>query len=100
MNDFDKICIKLGYKKPYEEIPLFLKERDNYYNIAVFDVENYYTDDPITEDQVKNILNFYPRSVYKKESEENILPRLVADYYAYRYDWANELKWREKIKQI
>lgn len=99
MNKFDKIALMLGWDKPYKSIPLWCQEHKKGIR-ACFDINyNYdrFKDDiRIDVDFVKGSLNFYSKTIFKKENSNWVIPMLVSDYFAHREDWDNELIWAKK----
>jgi hypothetical protein len=99
MTKFDKIVGKLGWERYRENIFLFVTkaEDSNGYLTCAFPAAEGYDnfDENKVDKQFVNDLIYKICSHTKFEAKNTkwVLPMLVSDYFAHRFDWDNELIW-------
>lgn len=98
---FDVIVEELGWNKPYNSVALWYKDSKGGGLIATFDINKtcdvfIENDDKLTVEYVQGSLNFFPKTVFSRDSIDWVLPLLASDYFAHREDFENELIWAKK----
>lgn len=97
MVEFDKIAADLGWIKPYADIDLWYKIGDEWYT-AVFEMSDIVSStrrfgELITEDTVRRTMVALPTTKFKEKDIDWVLPLLTCDYFFWRRDFEQELKW-------
>ena len=104
MNRFDKIAEELGWKRLYKNITVFMsksKDKDGYLSINFpcgkhFDDFNF-NDERINKTFVNNLISKISCNNKFEESDKSwVVPMMIADYFAHREDYNNELIWAKK----
>jgi hypothetical protein len=104
MTHFDKLVEELGWERVYPDKFLFItkkKDNDDFHTIAFSTCASYDIGDLEDDRLNKKHIDRFLRAVCchtkcKEESINWVIPLLTADYYAHRYDFANELIWAKK----
>ena len=104
MNKFDTIAEELGWAKPYKNVALWYKNNKKGGLIATFDINKTCdifigNEDKLTVEYVQGSLNFFPKTIFSRDSIKWVLPLLASDYFAHRLDFENELIWARKAMQ-
>ena len=104
MNKFDTIAEELGWAKPYKNVALWYKNNKKGRLIATFDINKTCdifigNEDKLTVEYVQGSLNFFPKTIFSRDSIKWVLPLLASDYFAHRLDFENELIWARKAMQ-
>ena len=98
---FNKIAEELGWSRPNKDIFLFVKNEDanEYMTIAFPPATGYenFKEEHVDKNFVINtIINICCHTKFKRDKYHFILPMLISDYFAHRYDFKNELIWAKK----
>jgi len=100
-NKFDTIAEELGWNKPYNNVALWYKNSKKSELIATFDINKTCdmfigNEDKLTIEYIQGSLNFFPKTIFSRDSIKWILPLLASDYFSHREDFENELIWAKK----
>jgi len=98
---FNKIAEELGWTRPNKDVFLFVKEEDErgYMTVAFPPATGYdeFKEEYVDEVFVNGILyKVCCHTKFKRDKYHFILPMLISDYFAHRYDFKNELIWAKK----
>lgn len=103
MNRFDEIVEEIGWTKPFDSVPLWLREDDgNGYMTAAFETsyDNYarFKDSELVDEKfVRSVLYAHCcHTKFEAKNKEWILYMLAADFYGHRQNTIHELIWARK----
>lgn len=101
MSNFDEVAKEMGWIKPYEEVPLWYKEKDGMC-IAKFSINSTYQnyqkhDVEITPETVEGSMGYFNGNTFSCENKDWALPMLAADYFHHEFNFGRIVK--EKIKE-
>jgi hypothetical protein len=109
----DVIMTELGWQKPLEEVPIFVKENTNYNKdaygfIMIFPVdfhghygiyEKWINEGHDVKKNLENILVSWPKMYVTKEAYQESLLLLATDFYRHQYDFAKASEWQMKYEK-
>lgn len=109
----DVIMTELGWQKPLEEVPIFVKENTNYNKdaysfIMTFPVdfhghygiyEKWINEGHDVKKSLENIEVSWPKMYVPKEVYQESLLLLATDFYYHQYDLAKASEWQMKYEK-
>jgi len=106
MNKFDKIAERLGWERLYNTGVFISKKEDkNGYLTIAFPTATGYNNFDLNDEKIsEGFVRHYIYSIscsnkFKPENKSWAIPLMIADYFAHKVDFDNEIIWAKKAME-